>query len=49
MEKPHKNLEAWKQSMDLVVEVYKTTKGVSASGNLRHSEPGPKGGGQRSE
>ena len=26
MEKPHKNLEAWKQSMDLVVEVYKTTK-----------------------
>ena len=26
MEKPHKNLEAWKQSMDLVVEIYKTTK-----------------------
>lgn len=26
MEKPHKNLEAWKQSVDLVVEIYKTTK-----------------------
>jgi len=26
MEKPHKNLEAWKQSMDLVIEIYKTTK-----------------------
>jgi len=22
MEKPHKKLEAWKQSMDLVVEIY---------------------------
>jgi four helix bundle protein len=26
MEKPHKKLEAWKQSMDLVTEIYKTTK-----------------------
>lgn len=25
MEKPHKKLEAWKQSMDLVVEIYKVT------------------------
>jgi four helix bundle protein len=25
MEKPHKKLEAWKQSMDLVIEVYRTT------------------------
>jgi hypothetical protein len=26
MEKPHKNLEAWKQSIDLVVEIYRTTQ-----------------------
>ena len=26
MEKPHKKLEVWKQSMDLVTEIYKTTK-----------------------
>ena len=26
MEKPHKKLEAWKQSMDLVVEIYKATE-----------------------
>ena len=26
MEKPHKNLEAWKQSVGLVVEIYKITK-----------------------
>jgi four helix bundle protein len=26
MNKPHKNLEAWKQSMDLVVEIYQATK-----------------------
>lgn len=26
MEKPHKNLEAWRQSMDLVVEIYEVTK-----------------------
>ena len=26
MEKPHKKLEAWKQSMDLVIEIYETTK-----------------------
>jgi four helix bundle protein len=26
MKKPHKKLEAWKQSMDLVTEIYKTTK-----------------------
>ena len=25
MEKPHKKLEAWKQSMDLVVDIYKAT------------------------
>lgn len=25
MEKPHKKLEAWKQSMDLVIEIYRTT------------------------
>lgn len=26
MEKPHKKLEAWKQSMDLVIEIHKATK-----------------------
>jgi four helix bundle protein len=26
MEKPHKKLEAWKQSMDLVIEIYQTTE-----------------------
>ena len=26
MEKPHKKLEAWKQSMDLAIEVYGATK-----------------------
>ena len=26
MEKPHKKLEAWKQSMDLVVAIYKATE-----------------------
>jgi four helix bundle protein len=26
MQKPHKNLEAWKQSMDLVIEIYRTTE-----------------------
>jgi four helix bundle protein len=26
MEKPHKKLEAWKQSMDLVIEIYRTTE-----------------------
>ena len=26
MEKPHKKLEAWKQSMDLVIEVYRVTE-----------------------
>lgn len=26
MEKPHKKLEAWKQSVDLVIEIYKTTE-----------------------
>lgn len=26
MDKPHKTLEAWKQSMDLVTEIYKVTK-----------------------
>ena len=26
MEKPHKRLEAWKQSMDLVIEIYRTTE-----------------------
>ncbi|HWP56939.1 MAG TPA: four helix bundle protein [Candidatus Acidoferrales bacterium] len=26
MEKPHKKLEAWKQSMDLVIEVYRATE-----------------------
>ena len=26
MEKPHKQLEAWKQSMDLVIEIYRTTE-----------------------
>lgn len=26
MEKPHKKLEAWKQSMDLVIEVYRATQ-----------------------
>jgi len=26
MEKPHKKLEAWKQSMDLVIEIYNVTK-----------------------
>lgn len=26
MDKPHKNLEAWKQSMDLVIEIYRTTE-----------------------
>ena len=25
MEKPHKKLDAWKLSMDLVIEIYKTT------------------------
>ena|SRR5919106_964783 len=28
MEKPHKKLEAWKQSMDFVVEIYKATEGL---------------------
>ncbi|HEY7219907.1 MAG TPA: four helix bundle protein [Candidatus Binatia bacterium] len=27
MEKPHKKLQAWKQSMNLVIEVYRTTEG----------------------
>jgi four helix bundle protein len=26
MDKPHKTLEAWKQSMDMVTEIYKVTK-----------------------
>jgi four helix bundle protein len=26
MEKPHKKLEAWKQSMELVVDIYEATK-----------------------
>jgi len=26
MEKPHKRLKAWKQSMDLVIDVYRTTE-----------------------
>jgi four helix bundle protein len=26
MEKPHKNLEAWKQAMDLTIEIYNVTK-----------------------
>ena len=26
MEKPHKKLEAWKQSMELVIEIYKATE-----------------------
>jgi four helix bundle protein len=26
MDKPHKKLEAWKQSMDLVIEIYRTTE-----------------------
>jgi four helix bundle protein len=26
MKKPHKKLEAWKQSMDLVIEIYRTTE-----------------------
>jgi four helix bundle protein len=26
MEKPHKRLEVWKQSMDLVLEIYQVTK-----------------------
>ena len=26
MHKPHKRLEAWKQSMELVVEVYRITR-----------------------
>ena len=26
MEKPHKNLEAWKQSMDLVLKIYEATE-----------------------
>ncbi len=26
MEKPHKKLEAWKQSMDLVIDIYRTTE-----------------------
>ena len=26
MEKPHEKLEAWKQSMDLVIEIYRTTE-----------------------
>jgi four helix bundle protein len=26
MEKPHKKLEAWKQSMDLVIEIYRITQ-----------------------
>jgi four helix bundle protein len=26
MEKPHKKLEAWKQPMDLVIEIYRTTE-----------------------
>jgi four helix bundle protein len=26
MEKPHKKLEAWKQSMDLVIEIYRSTE-----------------------
>ena len=30
MEKPHKNLEAWKQSMDLAVEVYRDDRNISA-------------------
>ena len=25
MEKPHKRFEAWKQAMDLVIEIYRTT------------------------
>ena len=25
MEKPHKKLDAWKLSMDMVIDVYKTT------------------------
>jgi four helix bundle protein len=25
MEKPHKKLEAWKQSMELVIEIYRAT------------------------
>ena len=30
MEKPHKKLEAWRQSMDLVIDVYKATEGFPA-------------------
>jgi four helix bundle protein len=26
MEKPYKKLEAWKQSMDLIIEIYRTTE-----------------------
>ena len=32
MEKPHKKLEAWKQSMDLVIEIYRMTE------NFPHQE-----------
>ena len=28
MDKPHKNLDVWKLSMDLVVEIYKETEGL---------------------
>jgi four helix bundle protein len=28
MEKPHKKLEVWKQSMDFVPEIYKSTEGL---------------------
>lgn len=28
MEKPRKNLEAWKQSTDLVIMIYRTTQGL---------------------
>jgi 23S rRNA-intervening sequence protein len=28
MEKPHKKLEVWKQSMDFVAEIYKSTEGL---------------------
>ena len=30
MEKPHKKLEVWKKSMELVLEVYRITKGFPA-------------------
>jgi four helix bundle protein len=26
MDKPHKRLEAWRQSMDLIIEIYRTTE-----------------------